>query len=67
MTRQQGLIAAALVALSVTVGARVADAVAQDLGLDVASSRVGRGAFLDRAIPALYAAPVCYHCFRYFL
>jgi len=67
VTRQQGVIAGALVALAVTAGASVADAVAQDLGLGVASSRFGRGAFLDRAIPALYAAPVCYHYFRYFL
>jgi phosphatidate cytidylyltransferase len=67
VTRFQGLTAGALVALAVTAGALVADAVAQDLGLAAASSRFGRGAFLDRAIPALYAAPVCYHYFRYFL
>jgi predicted CDP-diglyceride synthetase/phosphatidate cytidylyltransferase len=67
VTRGQGLTAGALVALAVTAGALVADAVGQDLGLGGASSRFGRGAFLDRAIPALYAAPVCYHYFRYFL
>jgi phosphatidate cytidylyltransferase len=67
VTREQGVVAGALVALAVTAGALVADAIAQDLGLGAASSRFGRGAFLDRAIPALYAAPVCYHYFRYFL
>jgi phosphatidate cytidylyltransferase len=65
--RWQALVAGVIVALAVTAGALVADALAQDLELGAASSRFGRGAFLDRAIPALYAAPVCYHYFRYFL
>ncbi len=66
VARRQGLAAGALVAIAVTAGSRVADALANDLGLDAASSRFGRGAFLDRAIPALYAAPVFYHYLRYF-
>ena len=65
VTRVQGLTAGVLVALAVTAGSLVADAVAQELGLAGSSSRFGRGAFLDRAIPALYAAPVFYHYFRY--
>ena len=36
----------------------LANATADELGLDAAAKRFGRGAFLDRAIPALFAAPV---------
>jgi len=58
--RQPGLVAGLLVAGSVTLGAILADAAAEDLSLDAAATRLGRGAFLDRALPALYAAPVYY-------
>ncbi len=52
---------ATLVAISVTVGGMVTEAVAEDLGLDSAAARVGRAALLDRIVPAIYAAPLYYH------
>ena len=53
--------AGALLAVGTAAGALVADAVAQDLSLGAPSARLGRGAFLDRAFPAVYAAPVYVH------
>lgn len=58
LERVQGLLGGVLVAAVVTAGAILADATGEDLGIDSAAKRFGRGAFLDRAIPALYAAPV---------
>jgi predicted CDP-diglyceride synthetase/phosphatidate cytidylyltransferase len=58
--RERGLGAGLLVAAVVTLGAVLADAAAEDLSLDAAATRLGRGAFLDRALPALYAAPAYY-------
>lgn len=62
-----GGLAGVLVALAATAGAIVADAVAQDLGITGAPSVAGRGAFLDRALPAVYAAPVFYLLLRTFV
>jgi len=62
-----GARAAFLVGLAVTAGAIVSDAVAQDLDLSSSAARLGRGAFLDRAIPAVYAAPVFYHYLNHFV
>jgi predicted CDP-diglyceride synthetase/phosphatidate cytidylyltransferase len=50
-----------LVALAVAAGAVVNEAVARDLDLSSSTFRLGRGALLDRTIPAVYAAPVFYH------
>lgn len=66
VTPMQGTIAGLLVALAVTAGALVAGAVAEDLKLTASSSLVGRGAFLDRSVPAMYAAPVFYNFLKYF-
>ena len=54
-----------LVALSVAAAAAVSNAVAADLEMKAASSLVGGGALLDRAVPALYAAPVFFHYLNY--
>lgn len=61
ITTWQGGVAGLLVALTATGGGLVVDAVAHDLELGPLASRVGRGGFLDRAVPAVYAAPVFYH------
>jgi phosphatidate cytidylyltransferase len=50
-----------LVALGTAAGALVAGAVAQDLDLQGPAARHGRGAVLDRAFPAAYAAPLFVH------
>ncbi len=67
MTPLHGSIAGLLVAVAVTAGALVAEAVSQDLGLAASAGRMGRGAFLDRSIPALYAAPLYFHYLKYFV
>lgn len=59
--RTQGSVAGVLVAAGVSAGALVADAVAQDLALGTLAARVGRGAFLDRTMPAVYSAPLYFH------
>lgn len=56
----RGAVAGVIVAIAVGAGARVADAVAEDLTLSAAVPIVGRRAFLDRTIPALFAAPFFY-------
>jgi phosphatidate cytidylyltransferase len=56
-----GVRAGLLVLAAVACGSMVADAVAEDLSLGAAAARVGRGAFLDRTLPAMYAAPVFFH------
>ncbi len=50
-----------LVLAAVTLGALVSNAVADDLAISSSSSLVGRGAFLSRMVPAVYAAPVYFH------
>ncbi len=56
-----GAIGGMLVAAGATAGGLLAEAVAQDLDLGASVSRLGRGAFLDRAFPAVYAAPAFFH------
>ena len=53
-----------VLALATAAGALVAKAIADDLDVNAAQSVVGRAAFLDRTIPAIYAAPVVYHYLR---
>lgn len=53
-----------LVAIAVAMGAAVADALIRDLSLGPSSA--GRGAILDRSIPAVYAAPVFFHYLNHF-
>ena len=59
-----GAVAGALVALSIAGGSLVSDAVAQDLLRTHSDAMLGRAAFLDRTLPAIYAAPVFYHYLR---
>jgi predicted CDP-diglyceride synthetase/phosphatidate cytidylyltransferase len=51
---------------AVTMGAIVTDAVSVDLSLNSLSARRGRGALLNRIVPAVYAAPVYYHYITFF-
>jgi len=60
-TTLQGGVAGGLVALAMAGGSLVSDAVAQDLSRTASDAMLGRAAFLDRTIPALFAAPVYYH------
>jgi predicted CDP-diglyceride synthetase/phosphatidate cytidylyltransferase len=53
--------AGSLVFVAVTMGALVNDAVSKDLALTSPSVRRGRGAMLNRLVPAAYAAPVFFH------
>jgi predicted CDP-diglyceride synthetase/phosphatidate cytidylyltransferase len=55
-----------LVAIAVTLGAQVSDAVRRDLSLTASASSLGRGAFLTRIVPAVYAAPVFFHYLNHF-
>ena len=66
LVEEDGGRAGALVAIAVTLGRRVGDAVAYELALS-SSSRVGRGAILDRAVPTVYAAPVFFHYVNQFV
>ena len=50
---------------AVNLGATVSKAVAKDLALSTATI-LGRGALLDRLVPALYAAPVFFHYLNHF-
>lgn len=61
ITPGQGVAASLLVVVSVTAGGIVSEAVARDLALGPAASRVGRAALLDRITPAIYAAPLYFH------
>lgn len=56
-----GAIAGAATALAIAGGSLVSDAVAQDLSRAASDAMLGRGAFLDRTLPTLYAVPVFYH------
>jgi predicted CDP-diglyceride synthetase/phosphatidate cytidylyltransferase len=58
--------AGALVAIAVTLGALVSRAVTHDLSQSSASTRLGRAAFLNRMVPAVYAAPVYFHYLNHF-
>jgi len=58
--------AGALVFVAVTMGALVNDAVSKDLALTSPSVRRGRGAMLNRLVPAAYAAPVFFHYLVHF-
>jgi len=66
LVEEDGARAGLLVAVAVTMGAMVTGALVRDLALPPPTVRVGRGAFLDRAIPAVYAAPVFFHYLNFF-
>ena len=55
-----------LVGLAVTLGAPVSNGLAQGLAMSTSASTVGRGAFLNRTVPAVYAAPVFFHYLNHF-
>jgi phosphatidate cytidylyltransferase len=59
-----GGVAGGLIALAMAGGSLVSDAVAQDLLRTQSDAILGRAAFLDRTLPAIYAAPVFYHYLR---
>ena len=59
-----GGVAGALIALAMAGGSLVSDAVAQDLMRTQSDAILGRAAFLDRTLPAIYAAPIFYHYLR---
>jgi phosphatidate cytidylyltransferase len=59
-----GGVAGALIALAMAGGSLVSDAVAQDLLRTQSDAVLGRAAFLDRTLPAIYAAPIFYHYLR---
>jgi len=65
LVEEDGGRAGALVSIAVTLGALISNAVAEDLELS-SSSRLGRGAMLDRMAPAFYAAPVFFHYIDHF-
>jgi predicted CDP-diglyceride synthetase/phosphatidate cytidylyltransferase len=54
-----------LVAVGVSMGAAVNGAILRDLTLS-AQELYGRGAFLDRVVPPLYAAPFFFHYLNHF-
>jgi predicted CDP-diglyceride synthetase/phosphatidate cytidylyltransferase len=58
--------AGAIVAAGVALGTLVTGAVLKDLSLGPPGSSVGRGAFLDRVIPPIYAAPFFFHYLTHF-
>jgi len=62
--RLHGGVAGALIALAMAGGSLVSDAVAQDLLRTQSDAVLGRAAFLDRTLPAIYAAPIFYHYLR---
>ena len=59
-----GAVAGGLIALAMAGGSLVSDAVGQDLLRTQSDALLGRAAFLDRTLPAIYAAPVFYHYLR---
>ena len=59
-----GGVAGSLVALAMAGGSLVSDAVGQDLLRSQSDALLGRAAFLDRTLPAIYAAPIFYHYLR---
>jgi len=60
VTGREGAVAGLLVAVGTAGGALLAEAVAQDLNWG-RRLPVGRGAFLDRTLPAILAAPAFFH------
>jgi predicted CDP-diglyceride synthetase/phosphatidate cytidylyltransferase len=66
LVEEDGARAGLLVAIAVAMGALVSEAVMHDLAHGAPAGRVGRWAFLDRAIPAVYAAPVFFHYLNHF-
>ena len=58
---EDGARAGGFVFCAVWMGAIVSGAVMRDLALTAPSSRLGRGALLNRMVPAVYAAPVLFH------
>lgn len=58
---RRGALLGLLVAAGTAAGAFVAEASAQELSLGAPAARVGRGALLDRTMPALLAAPLFFH------
>lgn len=61
-----GLRAGFFVWVAVVVGASVSVAVARDLDLKATVGGLSRGAFLDRMVPAVYAAPMMFHYIDHF-
>lgn len=61
LVEEDGGRAGFLVAVAVALGGAVSQAVWRDLALKSDASPVGRGAFLNRIVPAAYAAPVFFH------
>jgi predicted CDP-diglyceride synthetase/phosphatidate cytidylyltransferase len=66
MTDDDGARAGLLVAMAVTLGALVSEAVATELSMMRSAAVIGRGATMTRMVPALYAAPVFYHYVTHF-
>jgi predicted CDP-diglyceride synthetase/phosphatidate cytidylyltransferase len=66
VVEEDGARAGLLVALGVTMGALVCKAVIRDLAPATSAGRGGRWTILDRAIPAVYAAPVFFHYLNHF-
>jgi predicted CDP-diglyceride synthetase/phosphatidate cytidylyltransferase len=54
-------LAGAFVSLAVTAAHLVTNAIADDLEMNSPSALMGRGGFLGRIVPAVYAAPIFYH------
>jgi len=66
LDKEDGARAGLLVVIAVTMGALVNRALGEDLSLTQPSARRGRGALLDRIMPAAYAAPVFFHYLNHF-
>jgi len=62
---EDGARAGLFVAIAVAMGHLVAEAVSRDIGQGATTNRF-RTALLDRALPAVYAAPVFFHYLTYF-
>ena len=67
LIEEDGARAGFLVAAAVTMGGLVSNAVAQDLELSSSSSLFGRGVFLNRTVPTVYAVPVFFHYLNHFV
>lgn len=66
LVEEDGARAGFLVLAAVTLGAQVSEAVALELSTTTSSHRIGRGAFMNRMVPAVYAAPVFFHYLHHF-
>ena len=58
---RHGSLVGLAVAVATTAGGLVSDGIADDLQLGATSTTVGRGSFLQRTAPVVYAAPVYFH------